>query len=241
MSSPLAKIDRTLVDRVLIDVHTRASHGTRVEILARLVAQVIEKQARRGPLVCLDVGCGDLTLSRSVGALLPRTSWRGVDIHPLDASRVDDPAWAHYQQFNGEALPFEDASIDVVLVCDVLHHASPQQRLRLVRELGRVSRGIIIIKDHFEYGPVSRQMLRLMDWVGNRGYGVSVPDSYFTPKSFALTMRKGRLVEIDRIVGIHLYGHLGVFARWLDPKWQMLAVLKPEVRDPVALADLPDD
>ena len=58
-----------------------------------------------------------------------------------------------------------DASVDAVLLVDVLHHADDP--IRLLTEAARVARQAIIIKDHIQAGWFDRQTLRLMDWTGN--------------------------------------------------------------------------
>ena len=40
----------------------------------------------------------------------------------------------------------------------------------------------IIIKDHFEHGFFSRQLLRFVDFYANYGYGVDVPKKYFNKR-----------------------------------------------------------
>jgi SAM-dependent methyltransferase len=227
MSSPLANLAPSAADDLLVGLHQRLSHKTRVAILARLIAGAIARHTRAAAPVCLDVGCGDFSMARTIQSLSPQSRWHGLDVYPLDDARKSDPAWATYRSFDGTHMPFEDASFDVILICDALHHASADQRRALAREAARVSRGLVIIKDHFEYGLVSRQMLRLMDVVGNRGYGVPIPDAYFTADSFADWIAGGGLTERERTVGIDLYERLGVVGRLFRPEWQFLSVLAP--------------
>lgn len=234
MSSPLARAERSFAEQALVNTHQMLSHSTRVALLAAAIYGLLARQTGAGAdevLQCVDVGCGDLSLSGSIRQLaLARGStqnWRGLDLYPLDETRAADPAWTGYQQFDGAEIPLPDASVDVVLMCDMLHHASAEQQSVLAREAARVCRGVVIVKDHFEYGPVSRQMLRLMDAVGNWGYGVSVPDRYFDPASFASWASSGGLTEIERQTGIELYRKLGPLQQILRPEWQFISVLQP--------------
>lgn len=233
MSSPLARAERNFAEQALVSTHQALSHGTRVALLAEAIDALLARHAgagRNGALQCVDVGCGDFSLSGSIrerGQARGSTQdWCGLDLYPLDEVRAADPAWDGYRQFDGAAIPLPDASVDVVLMCDMLHHASPGQQVSLAQEAARVCRDVVIVKDHFEYGPVSRQMLRLMDAVGNWGYGVSVPDRYFDVESFAGWASSGGLTEIERVTGIELYRKLGPLQQILRPEWQFLSVLR---------------
>jgi hypothetical protein len=105
----------------------------------------------------------------------------------------------------------------------VLHHA-PEDAARLLAEAGRVARHVLV-KDHFEYGPYSRAMLRLMDFVGNWGYGVSVPERYFSRTEFVLLAAEQKLHISALDCGLELYDHLPLVGTLLRPRWQFIAVL----------------
>jgi hypothetical protein len=65
----------------------------------------------------------------------------------------------------------------VLLLIDVLHHADDP--LKLLRECDRVGRATIVIKDHTCRGPVSKQILKAMDYIGNRRHGVNLAYDYW--------------------------------------------------------------
>jgi SAM-dependent methyltransferase len=224
MSSPIALERKAASKKALVSVHRSLSHGHRVGVLAERIAAHIDALVPQGRAACIDVGCGDMTLAESVAERLPRTDWRCIDVHPLPAGLRDDARWSKYSTFDGRAIPFGDRAFDVALFCDVLHHA-PDDAARLLAEAGRVARHVLV-KDHFEYGPYSRSMLRLMDFVGNWGYGISVPERYFTEARFrALVAEQGlELTALDR--GLDLYDHLPVVGKLLRPAWQFIAVLR---------------
>ena len=75
----------------------------------------------------------------------------------------------------------------------------------------------MLVKDHFEYGRVSRALLQFLDYLGNRAYGVPTPGHYFTPASFDRLVHKvapGWRADVE--LGVDLYGHLPL-GRWLLP------------------------
>lgn len=226
MSSPIAKLDKGSVDRLLIAAHQQLSHGRRVAVLAQEIAirvRGIMVQEQAASVRILDVGCGDMTLVDAVASKVGGAEVRCADIHPCPPALAHgDPRWRRYVQFDGRTLPFERGSFDVVLFSDVLHHVPESQREDLLASAGRVGRHVLI-KDHFEYGWWSRQMLRLMDWVGNFSYGVVVPSRYFDSNGFKALCNRARLTVVGLDVGIRLYDKLPV-ARWLlSPRWQFFA------------------
>lgn len=226
MSSPISADKKTsAVGKAIISAHKSISHSNRARILAQLLAQKIERAfPAEQTLRCLDVGCGDMGLSKLIGFLLPNTEWSCIDIHVLPEDKKQDPEWARYTTFDGSHIPFEDDSFDVVMFADVLHHTEGKS-VQLLSEAGRVGY-LTLVKDHFEYSIFSRVALLAMDFVGNWGYGIKLPDRYFDPQQFSEVSERARLFCTDMDVGIELYAHIPILRHLLRPKWQYIAQLK---------------
>lgn len=226
MSSPIARERKSGADRALIHTHQRLSHGHRIDILADTFARMIGElgAGATAPLRVLDVGCGDMTLADAVAQRLGQVELRCVDIHPCPPELLQsDPRWQRYTTFDGRHLPFEDQSFDVVMFSDVLHHVPPALRSDLMRSAGRVGRHVVV-KDHFEYGWWSRQALRAMDWVGNAGYGVSIPERYFDQAAWQQQCHDAGL-RVQRLdIGLALYEHIPMLQPLLSRNWQFMAV-----------------
>jgi SAM-dependent methyltransferase len=79
--------------------------------------------------------------------------------------------------FDGQVIPYGDASFDGVMFVDVLHHT--QDQIILLREAARVARKVIVIKDHSLNGLFAGPTLRLMDKIGNARHGVALPYNYW--------------------------------------------------------------
>jgi SAM-dependent methyltransferase len=167
MSSPIALERRAASRQALVNLHQNLSHGRRVRTLAAALANHIRTLTGDTETRCLDVGCGDMTIAEAVHALALNTDWRCIDVHPLPERLADDARWRKYRPFDGRTIPYADSEFDVAVICDVLHH-TPDNAASLLREAARVAR-YVLLKDHFEYGPYSRSMLRLMDFVGQLG------------------------------------------------------------------------
>lgn len=176
------------------------------------------------PILALDVGCGDMTLAESISSKNAAFHWTCTDIHDLPPQLQITEKWKKYRRFDGITLPFGDGEFDVVLFSDVLHHCLPKAE-SLLSEAARVGR-FVVIKDHFEYGFYSRQMLRLLDFVGNYGYGVVLPQRYFTRESFHRTFRQAGLKEHAILNNLDLYSEMPLLRWFLRKSWQFIAVLE---------------
>jgi len=69
-------------------------------------------------------------------------------------------------------------------------------------------------------------MLWAMDFVGNWGYGVSLPKRYFTRQGFEDIVGKAGLRTMRIETGIDLYAHIPAARTVLRPAWQFIAVLE---------------
>jgi hypothetical protein len=52
----------------------------------------------------------------------------------------------------------------------------------LICEAARVSKSLLLLKDHTQDGFLAGPTLRFMDWVGNARHGVSIPANYWPEK-----------------------------------------------------------
>ena len=89
----------------------------------------------------VDVGCGGGALVRDLGA-------RGADVIGVEVSEQqlagaiarDDGSGARYLVGRAEALPLDDASVDVAVFMRTLHHVPPAALMQALREARRVLR-----------------------------------------------------------------------------------------------------
>lgn len=112
----------------------------------------------------LNVGSGDGVLSQSLRDL-------GSEVHDIDIANYAADGLPQPKIYNGERIPYDANSFDVVLCVYVLHHAHKKQ-LDLLKELKRVSRDKIIIVEDTPKSILERPFLfqhALMSWF--RGWG----------------------------------------------------------------------
>jgi SAM-dependent methyltransferase len=152
----------------------------------------------------LDLGCGDGTLAHGMTRYRPDLDLRGIEINARPATAIP------VTEFDGETLPFEDGSKDVVMMVDMLHHTENPHRI--LREAARVARRAVIVKDHLSDPWLGTPRLRLMDWAGNVGHGVALRNRYWSRDQWREAFARVGLVETERRERLGLYPGP---ARWL--------------------------
>ena len=145
----------------------------------------------------LDIGCGDGTIGSLIAQLRPDISIQGVEFLVRPGCKIACRA------FDGSSLPFPDASFDVCVFVDVLHHT--QDLAVLLREAVRVSRSFVQLKDHLDETFLDDVTLRFMDWVGNRPHGVVLTYNYQSRKEWAEHFSKCGLEEVSWTTQVPLY------------------------------------
>ena len=183
-----------MLRRMMAAVH-KPIYAARIrELVARILPHL-----RPGDRV-LDVGCGSGTLGRAV--LDAPGAPRGLAVEGLERfRRGGEPIPVH--AYDGVRIPFPDASYDVVIVADVLHHEEDPDRL--LRECARVSRRLVIIKDHQVTGPLAWSRIRLLDWAANAPYGVRCLYRYNTPEQWRRTVEDHRFGVAEHLPSMRLY------------------------------------
>lgn len=128
----------------------------------------------------VDVGTGNaLHLRRMVGwaRSVGGEGWRGVgvDLHPdiLAVAREEVGAGAETLRLvRGDArrLPLATDSADVVICTLTLHHFDDGTATRVVREMGRVARSLVVVNDlhRSRAGYWAARLLAATWWRGNR-------------------------------------------------------------------------
>jgi ubiquinone/menaquinone biosynthesis C-methylase UbiE len=118
-------------------------------------APVVREVFARPAEWVLDIGCGSADIPR---ALLAEARRRGrrLEIVCLDRSeavlaiarhRANGDAALRFTRGDGAALPFPDASFDIVTCTLALHHFEPAEAVAVLREMRRVARVAPLVFD----------------------------------------------------------------------------------------------
>lgn len=106
--------------------------------------------ALRAPRL-LDVGTGDGATLREIvqWAAARGRRWRaaGLDHHPDVIAVAGRSATVSLVRADALALPFPDRSFDAVFCSLFLHHFEDTEAERVLREMARVSRGLVLVSD----------------------------------------------------------------------------------------------
>lgn len=122
---------------------------------AREVAHLFRASAPAQRPTILDVGCGSGDIALAVATRLRRDGHAPrlicADLHRpiLVAARrhVGAATPCDYLRADGLRLPLPDRAVDLALCSSTLHHFSPADAARLLRELGRVARRAVVVSD----------------------------------------------------------------------------------------------
>lgn len=204
----ISKLAKTALNRV----HDSIVFGRRVQVLAASLAQAIPA----GAASVLDLGCGDGQVAVGVMQLRPELAFSGVDVLLRPVTHIA------VTLYDGDILPFADASFDYVTIVDVLHHTDDPAAV--LKEAGRVARKGVVVKDHLREGLLAGPTLRLMDWVGNRGHNVRLPYNYLDSAQWDAALAHASLVREAVLDQLGLYG--APLNWWFERKLHFVALLR---------------
>ena len=165
----------------------------------RELVRRISPHLRPGDRV-LDVGCGTGALGRAI--LDAPTCPASVEVQGLERVKRGGERIV-VDEYDGVRFPHRDRTFDVVILADVLHHEEDPDRL--IRECRRVSRRLVIIKDHQRRGVLALPRIAFIDWAANAPYGVRCLYRYQRPGEWAESHRRHRFRVEEEVTRMRLY------------------------------------
>lgn len=173
-------------------IHNNFIFPRRVNVLASFIATYLPPHSQ-----VIDIGSGNGLIAKKVMQLRPDVSIQGVDVHKRDVEYIP------VTLYDGQTLPFEDKQFDAALFIDVLHHTN--NILQLLQEAKRISRQVVLIKDHVCESSRDRSVLSYMDDVGNTRFGVTIPQNYLSKSEWNKCFEGADLRITDWNEQLHLY------------------------------------
>jgi SAM-dependent methyltransferase len=185
-------------------LHRGLVFDRRAQVLAERLSTFFPPRAS-----VLDVGCGDGAIASLILLRRPDISITGIDVLIRPETKI------RIQPFDGEHIPYDDKTFDVVSFIDVLHHT--KDPTILLNEARRVARTTVALKDHTMDGILAYQTLRFMDWVGNAPHGVALPYNYWPERKWRSTFEAMglRVVEWQHELGLYPFPASLFFERGL--------------------------
>lgn len=138
-----------------------ASHDFFTRHKARLIARLLADRGRDpAQMDLLDVGCGIGQIHDLIGPTF--RSVTGVDVSSASIAQAQArfPDY-RYMVYDGDRLPFPDASVDLTMAICVFHHVPPAQWQALAADMVRVLRpgGFALVIEHNPWNPVTRRIV----------------------------------------------------------------------------------
>jgi SAM-dependent methyltransferase len=125
----------------------------------------------------LDVGSGDGNLIKYLQSELNTVKFTAIDTY------IQPNAVIPIKKYDGKSFPFDNNSFDCVMFNDVLHHTTDPKHI--FEEACRVSRKYILLKDHYWKWSWDRFLLKVGDYMGNKPYGIDLPNNFFSIREWA--------------------------------------------------------
>ncbi|MEL6422489.1 MAG: class I SAM-dependent methyltransferase, partial [Pseudomonadota bacterium] len=123
----------------------------------RPIAEAVADRDQRS-MTLIDVACGTGRLLGEIARAFPRMRLEGCDLSQayVDEARhyLADRRTVMLQQANAEALPFDDASADIVTCCFLFHELPATVRRTVIGEMARVLKpgGTVVFIDSMQHG-----------------------------------------------------------------------------------------
>ncbi len=166
--------------------------------LQELVRQIVP--LLRSADKVLDIGCG----FGALGSAILTSPHCPAEVQILGLERVKRGGeLIPVEEYAGGKLPYAARSFDAVILADVLHHDTEPDSL--LKEAIRISRRLVIIKDHQRKGALAQQRISLIDWAANAPYGVPCLYRYNTPSEWEQCRSRHQLVVEKELSSMQLY------------------------------------
>ncbi len=201
------------------DLIRKVFGGDRTKRISKKIEFILKKEAKNKKKISIvDFGCGSMEISKKIQHNAFVNKITGVDIF---RSKYKYKKLEYFQYKKIKDL--KKFKCDVLLLVDVLHHIGVKDSFKLLKKLSKYSK-LIIIKDHFEHGQFSRQLLRFVDFYANYAYGVVIPKIYYSEKTWINTIRLSKLKQL--YFEKNFQQHDGLFNLILNKKHHFISVLK---------------
>ncbi len=164
--------------------HGRFIYQRRIRAIVHAIAPLIPSGT------ILDIGCGNGELASYLMSNRADVKVIGLEVYFRLKAKIP------LVTYSGGAFPFAEGIFSSVLIADTLHHIQDQNSV--LEECLRVSRGPVIIKDHFYRNRWEHLMLRFLDIGGNAAQGVPSIFNYYSRASWEKALEEVNAQELYR-------------------------------------------
>ncbi|MFH2020331.1 MAG: methyltransferase domain-containing protein [archaeon] len=153
--------------------------------LAKIVASMIKDNS-----YVLDFGCYDGSTAMLIMKYNPTLKIVGVDIQDNQTAKIQRKI------YDGKKIPYPDNTFDLVMSLDVLHHTTDIPKH--LKEMQRVSKKYVLIKDHAVYSFFSDLLIRFSDYSSNLPYDIKCVFNFPSPDKWMRMFKACGLKIIDQ-------------------------------------------
>ena len=126
------------------------------------ILEVLKRTKNDAPSLILDFGCGDGTTSYFFDKHFPDQFIHGIDVSAASIKIASEKKITNseFKTFDGESLPYDSETFDIVFIANVLHHIDFELHQQVLRECRRVlkhNRSVFIF-EHNPLNPVTRKI-----------------------------------------------------------------------------------
>jgi ubiquinone/menaquinone biosynthesis C-methylase UbiE len=146
-------------------VHSQNLHftGAESEFYSEYkILEVLKRTKNDAPALILDFGCGDGTTSYFFSKHFPDQFIHGIDISAASIKIANEKniANSEFKIFDGEIIPFDSETFDVVFIANVLHHIDFELHQQVLCECRRVLKhnSSVFVFEHNPLNPVTRKL-----------------------------------------------------------------------------------
>ncbi len=205
--------------------------GRYEEILSKSITNLIANNVHKESIKILDFGSGiEPTILQMVRKKLLEKSIKsishGYDLYDENELKKLNNLNESEFYFNTKSLKTNDETYDVAVVSDVLHHMGIENTKLISEILLSIKKKtkFLIIKDHFQYGFFSNQMIRFMDFFGNLNSNIKTPNKYYSQKQFDKLMESLNLSIKYKILDNRYHPKFLIFFN--NPKYHFIYLLE---------------
>lgn len=137
------------------------------EYFAQYKIQEIKNSLNFVPQRILDFGCGDGISCEYFRKYFPESIITGVDVssESIKVAQNKNIPNTSFLVYEGEHLPLEDDSFDLVFAAGVFHHIDKDKHLHFAKEIKRVLKnseqgGKIFIFEHNPFNPITKKVVK---------------------------------------------------------------------------------
>ena len=181
------------------------------EYKIRDTANILTEEERNGSIDIIDFGSGVGSSVPFIHKYFPQGNLTCLDVSSksLDLAKKRFPNQANFCSFDGDVIPFNDNSFDLVFSACVFHHIDHDEHDSLIKEIHRVLRsgGLLVIFEHNPFNPFTRHAVNICPFDENA--------VLLKASQLVKVFRKAGFSEISRKYRVFIPGFLRGL-RWLE-------------------------